>query len=167
MADPTPEVRERLTRAFAAAGREAEGRDSGIHRARTRGADALEGYALVFEEPVQHAPGKGAMSTAALEREVDRLDLRHRRGLCSRPRLGGGLPDQGRHGHLSLPSPSDQWAVQPPSMGRAVPVIEAAPTLQRKTASIPSSSTIAKRLEGCWARRTSRITRSRGMPWLF
>src|SRR5215212_4752603 len=60
-----------------------------------------------------------------------------------------------------------QCAVQPPSTGSAVPVIEAAASLARNVASAPISSTVAKRLLGCWARRTSRITCSRGIPWDF
>jgi len=42
-----------------------------------------------------------------------------------------------------------QWAVQPPSIGNATPVIEAAASLARKRVSAPSSSTVAKRLFGC------------------
>ena len=59
---------------------------------------------------------------------------------------------------------SAQCAVQPPSTGIAVPVIEAAASEARNTAKAPSSSTVAKRLFGCCASSTSRITCSRGMP---
>ena len=54
-----------------------------------------------------------------------------------------------------------QWAVQPPSTGSAVPVIEAAPGEHRNTASAPSSSTVAKRLLGWFLSSTSRTTWSR------
>src|SRR5215831_10488345 len=60
-----------------------------------------------------------------------------------------------------------QCAVQPPSTGNAMPVIEAAAPEARKTESAPSSSTVAKRLLGCCASSTSRITFSRGMLCAF
>ena len=50
-----------------------------------------------------------------------------------------------------------QCAVQPPSTGSAVPVIDAAASLRRNTASAPISSTVAKRLFGCCASSTSWI----------
>src|SRR5205823_2724028 len=56
-----------------------------------------------------------------------------------------------------------QCAVQPPSTGKAMPVIEPAASDARKTDSAPNSSTVAKRLLGCCASNTSRITFSRGM----
>src|SRR5262249_561452 len=56
-----------------------------------------------------------------------------------------------------------QCAVQPPSTGSPMPVIEPAASEERKTDSAPSSSTVAKRLLGCCASSTSRITFSRGM----
>ncbi len=56
---------------------------------------------------------------------------------------------------MVLPPPFSQCAVQPPSTGRAVPVIEAPASVQRKTPSAPSSSTPTKRLLGCWASRMS------------
>src|SRR5436190_4424607 len=57
-----------------------------------------------------------------------------------------------------------QCAVQPPSTGSAVPVMDAPPGPQRKTARAPSSATSAKRLLGWAASRTSRMTSSRLMP---
>ena len=63
-----------------------------------------------------------------------------------------------RHRHACSWRPPVQCAVQPPSTGSAAPVIEAAASLARKTASAPISSTVAKRLFGCCARSTSRIT---------
>src|SRR5205823_4772832 len=56
-----------------------------------------------------------------------------------------------------------QCAVQPPSIGSAAPVIEAAASLARKTASAPISSTVANFLFGCCASNTSRTTCSREM----
>ena len=61
--------------ALAPAGRlgKAVGQDGRIHGAGTRGADPLEGKPLLLEQPVEHAPGEGAVRTPALERQIDQL----------------------------------------------------------------------------------------------
>jgi hypothetical protein len=51
--------------------------------------------------------------------------------------------------------------------GSAAPVIEAPPGPHRNAVSAPISSTVAKRLLGCCASSTSRITWSRLMPCAF
>src|SRR5207247_1316099 len=58
-----------------------------------------------------------------------------------------------RHRHRGSPPKSLrlQCAVQPPSTGSAIPVIEDAASEARKTVSAPSSSTVANFLFGCCA----------------
>ena len=49
--------------------------------------------------------------------------------------------------------------------GKAAPVIDCPASLARKAVSAPISSTVAKRLFGCWARSTFFTTSSRGRSW--
>ena len=67
----------------------------------------------------------------------------------------------GRKVLLSVPF---QCAVQPPSTGRATPVMELAASPHRNTTVAAISSTVAKRFVGCSARKTLRMTSSRLMP---
>src|SRR6516225_6873997 len=112
----------------------------------------------------------GAERSAALEDEhhlsagicakfIDRISNH-----CLRHAIHRGLPHIAK-GPLQTAKQLSQFqcAVQPPSTGSAMPVIEPAASEARKTDSAPSSSTVAKRLLGCCARSTSRITFSRGM----
>ena len=66
-----------------------DGEHSRIHCAGTRCADAVEPDAVVLEQAVENTPGEGAVRAAALQGEVDRLDLdlsgRRRIGACRRP----------------------------------------------------------------------------------
>jgi hypothetical protein len=45
-----------------------------VHRAGAGPADALDDDPLIPQQTIEHAPGEGAMSTAALERQIDRFD---------------------------------------------------------------------------------------------
>ena len=71
MADAPPEIGERLLRAALAAFGQAVGQHGGVHGAGAGRDDALEGQIVLLEQPVEHAPGEGAMRAAALQREVD------------------------------------------------------------------------------------------------
>ena len=44
-------------------------------------ADALDVDLVVLEQPVEHAPGEGAMGAAALQREIDNAPIIRRLGL--------------------------------------------------------------------------------------
>src|SRR5271166_2617989 len=68
-----PEFFEGFSRFGWAASRHAVGESDRVHRTGTRTADRLDVKPLVFEELVEHAPGKGAVGAAALQRELDRL----------------------------------------------------------------------------------------------
>src|SRR5262245_30334514 len=50
---------------------ETVGQDGGIHRARTGAADAGDVELRLFEQPIQNAPGEGAMRAATLQRNRD------------------------------------------------------------------------------------------------
>lgn len=47
----------------------------GVHRASTRGADAVEVDTLVFKEPIEHAPSEGAVGAPTLEGQIDPLQI--------------------------------------------------------------------------------------------
>ena len=81
---------------------EAVGEDDGVHRSGAGGADAFEGDAFIFQQPVEHAPGEGAVRAAALERQVNGMGR-----FLSDPTRGSfsGLRTLQRGGgHLSSPS---------------------------------------------------------------
>ena len=102
------------------------------------------------------------MRAAALQREIDRLGLDRVR--VSARSCAPLLPAASLLYRPCAFLPClCQCAVQPPSTGSAVPVIEAAASLARNTASAPISETCAKRLFGCDFSSTSLITLSRGM----
>ena len=99
MADPPPEAGERLLRALAPAFGQAVGQHHGVHGPGAGGRHALERDPLVLEQPVEHAPGEGAVGAAALQREVDRLD----RGVVGRG-LRGRAPPAARSWCVSMAS---------------------------------------------------------------
>ena len=70
MRDPMPEVRERAHSPLASADGETVGKHDGVHGAGTRRADAVDLEPRLFQEPVENAPGKGAMSPSALQRKI-------------------------------------------------------------------------------------------------
>jgi putative ABC transport system substrate-binding protein len=72
----SPEVCKRFPRGLAAADREAVGEHDSVHRAGARRADAIDLESRLLEQPIQHAPGKGAVSASTLKRKVGSLDLR-------------------------------------------------------------------------------------------
>jgi hypothetical protein len=53
------------------AGREAIGQHHGVNRAGAAGGYSFEREALLIEQPIEHAPGKSAVDSAALKRQVD------------------------------------------------------------------------------------------------
>ena len=55
----------------------------GIHRARRRAGDAVDLEPRLLEQPVEHAPGEGAVRAAALQREIDEDGIAGDRGLGS------------------------------------------------------------------------------------
>ena len=71
VADRTPEPGQRRARRLAPARDQPIGHDHGVHCAGRGAADPLDGDPLLGQEPVQHAPGKGAMGAAALESKID------------------------------------------------------------------------------------------------
>ena len=162
VADPPPEVGERLLRARRGRLR------SGRRRARQRSsAPALvamtpsKSMRSLLEQAVEHAPGEGAVGAAALQGEVDASST-------SGPRLSGGACECGMsaelfHRCLPLLSVRGPAAIDrhrgAGDRGRAVAA--------RKTASAPISSTVAKRLFGWFFSSTSRMTRRAAMPCDF
>jgi hypothetical protein len=58
------------------------------------------------------------------------------------------LPAEAERARLAIAGPA-YWAVQPPSMGIAAPVIERAARVQRNTASAPISSVVTNCRVGC------------------
>lgn len=53
------------------------GEHDGVHGAGTRRADAVDREPRLLQEPVQDAPGEGAMGTPALQRKIGNSRLRH------------------------------------------------------------------------------------------
>ena len=66
-----PEQFEGSTRAFRSACGVPVRKDHCIHRTGGGTGNAVDPEPWFLEEPVEHAPGEGAMRTAALERKVD------------------------------------------------------------------------------------------------
>src|SRR5438045_1244101 len=79
IADAFPIARERTARPFATIDRKPIGKYRRIHRSGAGRAEPLEAESLLFQKSVKYAPGKGAMRSAALERQVDSP---HRLGRC-------------------------------------------------------------------------------------
>src|SRR5262245_18667483 len=131
-----------------------------------RGADDPVRFDLGLMQRLVDASLVGAKRAATLEDQHGLpfvgCRLRARRGLIRERRTVRDF-DHLVHGRL-LALAVAQCAVQPPSTGKATPVIEAAASLARNTVRAPISSIVAKRLFGCCASSTSRITCSRGMP---
>ena len=115
-----PELGEPLLRLLAAAACKAVGQHHGIHRARRRAGNALDGEPVVAQKLFEHAPGEGAVRAAALQREIDALGLAARRFAPARGRATATRV------FLSC---GEAWtlahaAVQPPSIERLAPVID-------------------------------------------
>ena len=68
---PPPEVLERSAGGLAAADGHAMGEDRGVHRAGRGAGDRLDLDPGLLQQPVEHAPGQGAVRSAALQRQVD------------------------------------------------------------------------------------------------
>src|SRR5579863_1531395 len=75
-AQPGPKLIELGAGAHRPAFKESLREHGGIHRASAAPADALDGNAPILEQPVQHAPCKGAMCAAALKGQIDRALFR-------------------------------------------------------------------------------------------
>ena len=67
--DALPELPQSLARSGAAAGGVAVSQHHGIHGAGAGAADCLDADSFVFQQPVEHPPGKRAVRAAALEGE--------------------------------------------------------------------------------------------------
>jgi hypothetical protein len=141
--DAPPECGKRLACRRPAAARQSVGEHHGVHRAGGGRADALEGEAFVLEKrsstPQAKAPCAPPPWSARLIVFTAAL-------LVASVPLGVGavhvLP------FLPPDCSRDQCAVQPPSTGSAVPVIEAPPGPHRNAVSAPSPRPWRS---ACWA----------------
>ena len=79
--DAAPESLECGARAFGAPLGMAIDEHCGVHGAGRGPRDGLDGEGRLLEQPVEHAPGEGAMRAAALKGEVDALGVGHGRRL--------------------------------------------------------------------------------------
>ena len=104
-AEAAPEALHAVTRAGAAALAQAEGEDGGIDGAGRGAGHAFEIQPILIQQPLQHAPGEGAMGAAALQGQVD---------LAGVPAVGDG------RGQV-LGGAVHHAASQPPSIDRAAP----------------------------------------------
>jgi hypothetical protein len=75
LADLRPERSEAVARAGAASLEPSVGEDHGVHGSRAAPAESLDFEPRVFEQPLEHSPGKGAVSTSALEGKVHSAGL--------------------------------------------------------------------------------------------
>ncbi len=80
MAAEHPQVVERLL-ALAEVAREAIGDHDRVDGAGAGAADRLDAEPVVFQQPVQHAPGEGAVGAAALESKGDLSSSHGRRSI--------------------------------------------------------------------------------------
>ena len=134
------------------------GDQAGVDRA-DRGADHPVRLDAGLVQRLVDADLVGAERAAALQHQHDLAEARlARRG--DRARLASATCLS----MVVLPASRRQCAVQPPSTGSAAPVIEAAASLARNTASAPISSTWRTACSAAARSSTSRITCSRGMP---
>src|SRR5260370_27323605 len=75
LADVAPEHLKRALGLLAAAAAYAVGEHRGIHGAGRGAGDRLDLEPVLVEQAIQHAPGIGTVRAAALQGEVDALDL--------------------------------------------------------------------------------------------
>ena len=68
-----PKSPQPVARALASVERKAIGEHDGVYAAGAGGGNAVEADALVFQQAIEHAPGEGAVTAAALERQIDSL----------------------------------------------------------------------------------------------
>ena len=68
-----PEIGKTLARFLGAAAVETVGQHHRVHRARRGAGNAFDGEAPVVQQMIEHAPGKGAMCTAALQAQANEL----------------------------------------------------------------------------------------------
>ena len=95
LADRRPEAFERGTRAVGPTVQQALGERDRVHRTGAGAADRRDGQAVSFEQVVEHAPGEGAVRTAALQREAEgRAGIQQGAGPVhvATPRLAGSVP---------------------------------------------------------------------------
>ena len=69
----------RLSCRIAAADGQTMREHDGVDRTGAGRRNAFERDAIIFQQPIEHAPGKGAMAAAPLKTQINRfgLDLRH------------------------------------------------------------------------------------------
>ena len=135
-----------------------------VQRPRRGAGDTGDLHRLILKQPVENAPGKGAMRAAALKGDIDPPNG-HTALLLRCPNTPGGSRGAGPP-PVSPACAGDRpphIAVQPPSTEIVVPVICAAASEHRNTAVPPISSTVANWREGWRSSITSRITVSRSM----
>src|SRR5467141_1703690 len=75
IADAFPIAGERFACPFATVDRKPIGKDRRIHCSGAGRTEPLEGKVFLVQESVEHTPGKGTMSSASLEGQVDGPDL--------------------------------------------------------------------------------------------
>ena len=75
LGDAAPEILQRRAGAFGAALGIAVDQHRRIHRAGRRAGNAIDSQPGLLEQAIEHAPGKGAMRAAALQREVDQTGI--------------------------------------------------------------------------------------------
>ena len=86
-------LRMQLSGPLAAALRQTVGEHDGVDAAGAGRGDAVEADPSVFEQAVEHAPGEGAVTAAALERQVDRLLFGNGRARLESPDFGCAVID--------------------------------------------------------------------------
>ena len=75
MGDAPPEILKRSPRSLRPALFIAIDQHHGIHRARGSARDTIDPQPWFLEEPIEHAPRKGAMRAASLQGEIDQNGL--------------------------------------------------------------------------------------------
>jgi hypothetical protein len=75
----SPIIAQRFPRALTAAGRETISQCDRVKGAGAGCRDALEGEPRLFEQPIEHAPGESAVTSATLQSKVDALLTRRSR----------------------------------------------------------------------------------------
>jgi len=66
-----PKEPQRVSRPFAASGRQAVGKHDGVDSPGAARGDAFEGQALILKQAIEYAPSERSVGAATLERQVD------------------------------------------------------------------------------------------------
>src|SRR4029079_4656250 len=127
-----PEIGEPLARLLRPAGGEPIRQHHRIDRARGCPGNAVDRKPAVGQQLIEHAPGEGAVSAAALQREVDALG-------------------RGRRLAPERAAENIHCAIQPPSIEWATPEMVAAASPHRNTVSAPIDSGVVNWCIGCFS----------------